>query len=81
MAHLDGAKLISANLPYADLTGAILSDADMRGCIGLTQEQIDQAVVQEGRPPNLEGAVDANTGNPLSGAEDLLRSNTGSRAR
>ena len=57
--------IAAANLYHADLTGADLSDADMRGCKGLTQEQIDQAVVQEGWPPNLEGAVDANTGEPL----------------
>ena len=69
-ADLSDAYLIETNLKrailsHADLTGANLSNADMRGCIGLTQEQIDQAVAQEGVPPNLEGVIDAKTSDPL----------------
>ena len=55
----------SANLEGAFLHGANLSNADMRGCIGLTQEQIDRAIAQKGHPPKLTGTVDANTGEPL----------------
>ena len=65
MAHLAGAKLISANLFQTDLTGADLSGADMSDCKGLTQEQIDRTIVFKDHPPNLTGAVDANTGKPL----------------
>ena len=64
-ANLGGTDLSGANLSRADLTEADLSDADLRKCKGLTQEQIDQAVVQEGFPPNLTGVVDANTGEQL----------------
>ena len=64
-AYLIETNLNRAMLSHADLTGANLSNADMRGCIGLTQEQLDQAVAQEGVPPNLAGVVDANTGEPL----------------
>ena len=64
-ANLSGTDLSDANLSFADLTEADLSDADLRKCKGLIQEQIDQAVAQDGSPPNLEGVVDANTGEPL----------------
>ena len=64
-ANLGGTDLSGANLSRADLTEADFSDADLRKCKGLTQEQIDQAVVQNGWPPNLEGVVDTNTGKPL----------------
>ena len=64
-ANLGGTDLSGANLSRADLTVADLSDADLRKCKGLTQEQIDQAVVQDGWLPNLESVVDANTGEPL----------------
>ena len=59
--NMVGAKLEGANLDGANLTGAF----DMRGCRGLTQEQIDQAVALPDNPPNLEGVVDANTGKLL----------------
>ena len=64
-ANLNGADLSDAKLHHANLTEADLSGADLKGCKGLTQKQIDQAVVQEGGSPNLEGAVDANTGEQL----------------
>ncbi len=65
-AKLKRVNLVEANLDGANLDGANLTGAfDMRGCKGLIQEQIDQAVALPDNPPNLEGVVDANTGNPL----------------
>ena len=61
LVNLVEANLEGANLDRANLTGA----ADMRGCKGLTQKQIDQAVALPDNPPNLEGVVDASTGKPL----------------
>ena len=75
MANLSRATLTRANLTraillYADLTDVVLENANLssvilKGCKGLTQEQIDQAVADEDNPPNIEGVVDANTGRPL----------------
>ena len=62
---LTGGCLIGAELHEAFLATTNLSNADMRDCIGLTQEQIDQAIAQKDHPPKLTGAVDANTGEPL----------------
>ena len=59
-ADLTGAYLNDAHLNRADLSGA-----DLRDCKGLTQECIDQAEADSDDPPNLESAVDANTGKPL----------------
>ena len=65
-AKLKRVNLVEANLEGANLDGANLTGAfDMRGCKGLTQEQIDQAVALPDNPPNLEGVVDANTGKLL----------------
>ena len=64
-ANLNGADLNDAKLHRANLAKADLSGAELKGCKGLTQKQLDQAVVQEGGSPKLEGAVDANTGEPL----------------
>ena len=68
-ADLTEARLHKANLTEAHLSGARLlhadlKDADLRDCRGLTQEQLDQAADSD-NPPNLEGVVDANTGEPL----------------
>ena len=41
------------------------SGTDMQRCEGLTQEQIDEATADSDNPPNLEGVVDAHTGEPL----------------
>ena len=75
-ANLSGAYLWNANLSGADLqdayvSGAMLSNANLSGANlgvynGLTQEEIDQAVADSDKPPDLiGGAVDANTGEPL----------------
>ena len=64
-ANLSGTDLSGANLSHADLTEADLCGTELKNCKGLTQEQLDQAVAQEGVPPDLTGAVDANTGEPL----------------
>jgi hypothetical protein len=59
-----------ADVPGANLSGAILQDADVSGAHlgvykGLTQEEIDRAVADSDKPPDLTDAVDANTGEPL----------------
>ena len=62
---LTGVCLIGAELHEAFLAATNLSGAVMIKCKGLTQEQIDRATADSGNPPNLEGAVDSNTGEPL----------------
>ena len=65
-ANLEGASLLGSTLRGSkNLTEAVLSDADLIKCKNLTQEQLDRAVAHKGRPPDLTGAVDANTGEPL----------------
>ena len=69
-ATLTKANLTRAILLYADLTDVVLENANLsrailKGCKGLTQEQIDQAIANEDDPPNLEGVVDAKTKTPL----------------
>ena len=69
-ARFDHAKLYSAVLDGADLSsarldGADLSSARLKGVRGLTQAQLDQAVAYPKNPPNLEGAKDSETGEPL----------------
>ena len=63
-ANLSGTDLSGANLFHADLTEADLSGTKLKNCKGLTQEQLDQAANSD-HPPDLTGAVDANTGEPL----------------
>ncbi len=63
--NLIGATLEEANLANANLFRAILSGATLKGCRGLTQEQINQTSVRDGKLPKLEGVVDANTNKPL----------------
>ena len=69
-ANLSRANLLDTNLSGAFLDRANLSEAllhgtDLRDCQGLIQEQLDQALASEEHPPNLEGVVDDETGNPL----------------
>ena len=64
-AKLTGAKLTGANLEDALLIHTNLSGADLKGCEGLTQEQLNEAVADLDNPPKLEGVVDAETGKPL----------------
>ena len=69
-AHLTGASLAGAHLTDADLDSAFLvgtnlTDAHMSGCKGLTQEQIDYAIAEPDKPPDLTRVVDAQTGKPL----------------
>ncbi len=64
-AKLNHAHLVWADLTGANLDGANLSGADLRACKGLTQEQLDRAVADKNKPPDLTGAVDAETGKPL----------------
>ena len=69
-ANLSRANLLDTNLSgavldRANLSAALLHGTDLRDCQGLTQEQLDQAVVSKEHPPNLEGVVDAQTGKPF----------------
>ncbi len=79
-ADLIGTNLTSAKLDYANLKGALLVRTNLTGaflhytnltrvvlkdCQGLIQMQIDLAAAVPDDPPNLEDAVDANTGKPL----------------
>ena len=74
LADLAGAALCDANLSGANLDSTILTDADLNGIdvgaeheptSGVTQSQLDEARADENNPPNLDGAVDAETGEPL----------------
>ena len=64
-ADLNNADLSDANLAGADLRKANLGAAYLKGCSGLTQERIEQAVAHSTTPPKLEGVFDADTGRPL----------------
>lgn len=69
-AHLKGADLSGTLLSWANLSGANLQGAkllgtDLTGVTGLTQGQINTAEIDLQRPPVLEDAVDATTGEPL----------------
>ena len=63
--NMKRAYLYRANFEHAALLYTNLSGADMQRCEGLTQEQIDEATADSDNPPNLEGVVDAHTGEPL----------------
>ena len=76
-ADLSKAKLTDTDFSYANLTKANLSEASLAGTTSLTQEQLDQACADPDNPPELDGVVDAETGEPLvwrgkscEGAED-----------
>ena len=71
-ANLASAILTDANLTSADMTRAILTDADLKGAVltganltevqGLTQAQLNTAIIREGgTPPRLDGAKDNKT--------------------
>ena len=64
-ADLSGTLLPSANLSEANLQGAKLFGTDLTDVSGLTQGQINTAEIDPQRPPVLEDAVDAITGEPL----------------
>src|SRR5262245_3042256 len=55
-ANLKNASLSYARLNYANLNGAILYSADLRKAIGLTREQVESALIDEGTalPEDLE---------------------------
>ena len=72
-ANLSGAMLWDANLSgarlrRANLSGAQFVNQDSRRPLpaqGLTQSQLDKAHADPDNPPNLEGALDPETGEPL----------------
>ena len=68
--NLTGANLKICKADRCDLEDALLihtnlSGADLEGCKGLTQKQLNEAVADSDNPPKLEGVVDANTGNSI----------------
>ena len=69
-ANLAGAYLNGADLRYADLTGASFSRnrgvcVGINPATGLTQTQLDEACSAPDDPPDLEGVLDAETGDQL----------------
>ena len=60
-AHIDNADLTDAALPGTNLSGAIFAFVTRT----LTQPQLDMAKADPDNPPKLNGAVDAETGEPL----------------
>ena len=63
--NLTNANLAGANLAGASLAGANLAAANLSKAKGLTQNQLDQARADPHKPPTLEDAWDAKTGEPL----------------
>ena len=74
-AWLDGANLSGADLWSANLSRTVLvrprtptglpEKLDRRPVTGLTQEELDEAHADPTRPPDLDGVLDAETGEPL----------------
>ena len=64
-ANLSGAVLIGASLKDTDLSGAKLSRCGQNPVVALRQSQLDEASADENNPPDLEGAVDVRTRQPL----------------
>ena len=72
-AELAGPNMSGADLSRADLSGARFTTLTRYGtedrrshpATGLTQSQLDEARADEGNGPDLEGVVDAETGEPL----------------
>ena len=64
-ADLTRADLSLALLLGANLLGSCLSGANLSRVSGLTQEQLNQARADPNNPPRLDGALDAETGQPL----------------
>ena len=74
LADLEATLLCDANLSGANLYSTVLTDADLNGMdggaeheptSGIIQSQLDEARADEDNPPNLDGAVDAETGAQL----------------
>ena len=63
--NLTGAFLINADLSRTILQNTNLSGADLRGARGLTQKQLDAAIANPDNPPQLDGVLDAETGEQL----------------
>ena len=69
-AYLFGSKLIGANLSDANFTLANLrcayfTGANLSHAHGITQAELDQAHADPNNPPNLDGAIDPETGKQL----------------
>ena len=64
-ARLSNGDLSNAILFNANLAGADLSEANLSEARGLTQRQLNQACADTDKPPVLDKALDAETGEPL----------------
>ena len=64
-ADLSHATLCNTKMSGANLSNTILSGTRLSRVSGLTQAQLDQARADPNNPPNLDGAIDAKTGQPL----------------
>ena len=72
-AWLGGANLSDAILWSTNLSGALLvqepdnenGEGEYKVVTGLTQRQLDWAIADPGKPPNLNRVLDAETGEPL----------------
>jgi uncharacterized protein YjbI with pentapeptide repeats len=62
---LCGTRFAGARLWATMLNSAKLTDNGQHPPVGLTQEQLDQTIVLAGNHPDLEGVVDAQTGEQL----------------
>lgn len=60
LANLSGTVLVRPRTP----TG-LPEKPDRRPVTGLTQEELNEARADPTRPPNLDGVLDAETGEPL----------------
>lgn len=64
-ADLSGASLKNANLEGANLTGSSFGNGRRNPATGLTQARLDKARSDPDNPPNLNGILDAETGEQL----------------
>ena len=64
-ANLAGAQLYATTLCGSDLSQAFFSVNGQRPAKGVTQADLDKACADASGGPNLEGATDAETGEPL----------------
>ena len=64
-AVLTSANCANAKFNEADIARAVLYETDLSNVTGLTQRQLNAAQTDPARPPNLDGSVDPDTGEPL----------------
>ena len=81
-ANLLGSDLSNANLSNANLSPMVTTTQEVgkephqeKSLTKLTQSQLDVACAESDKPPNLKGAMDAETGEPLVWRGKLLKVN------